>query len=96
MPSNISRGRRQKAFDEGRRSATTAVAENPYDNPTLRRLWEEGRAQQQAGTIDAPIPPLAHGETRAQRHPRNPPKPKAPPRRPPPRYGGRGGPPPGR
>ena len=51
MPSNLSKGRRRKAFDEGRRSAATEGAENPYDNPTLRRMWE-ARAYDAAGGGD--------------------------------------------
>ena len=95
MPSNISKARLHKAFNEGRRSATSETAENPYDNPKLRQLWDEGRSQQRAGTLTTPIPPLAHGETRAQRVPHNPPGSK-PPSRPAPRprnatrFGGRG------
>ena len=73
MPSNISKSRLRKAFNEGRRSATVENAENPYDNPKLRQLWEQGRTQQRAGEIKTPIPPLEHGETRAQRQPHNPP-----------------------
>lgn len=73
MPSNLSKTRIRKAFNEGRRSAAVETAENPYDNPTLRRIWEKGREQQRAGTIESPIPPLAHGETRARRAPQNPP-----------------------
>ena len=80
MPSNISKARLSKAFNEGRRSAREAAAENPYDNPTLRQLWEQGRAKEQAGELGTPIPQMAHGETRAQRTPKNPPRPKAPPR----------------
>ena len=87
MPSNISKTRRHRAFDEGRRSAREPNAENPYDNATLRRLWEQGRTKELAGEIKLPIPPLAHGETRARRAPQNPPRPK-PPSRPPPRGGG--------
>ena len=92
MPSTISRARLSKAFNEGRRSATEASAENPYDNPKLRRLWEQGRARQLAGELQTPLPPLAHGERRAERVPRNPPGSKPPPR-PQPRRGGfdRGG-----
>ena len=73
MPSSISRSRLRKAFDEGRRSATTESAENPYDNEKLRRLWDDGRARQRAGELTSPIPPLTHGETRARRAPQNPP-----------------------
>ncbi len=40
MPSNLSRARLSKAFNEGRRSATDKVAENPYSNEKLRTLWE--------------------------------------------------------
>ena len=58
---NISIARRQKAFDEGRRSAKVASARNPYENTKLRDLWERGRAHEQAGTLTTPIPPLAHG-----------------------------------
>ncbi len=79
MPSNISKLRRQKAFNEGRRSAREPNAINPYDNLKLRKLWDEGRAKEQAGEVKMPIPPLAHGETRAQRAPQNPPRPKRPP-----------------
>jgi hypothetical protein len=78
VPSNIPKPRLRKAFNEGRRSAKEAAADNPYDNPKLRRLWDEGRRQQQAGEVGAPIPPLAHGETRATRAPRNPPGSKPP------------------
>jgi hypothetical protein len=92
VPSSISKARLSKAFNEGRRSAREATAENPYDNPKLRRLWDQGRTQEQAGGITTPLPPLEHGETRAQRTPRNPPHPKRP-SPPPPRPGssGRGG-----
>src|SRR3954462_8690670 len=67
MPSNISRARLAKAFNEGRRSAKDTKTENPYENPKLRSLWEKGREQQLAGTLTTPIPPLERGETRAQR-----------------------------
>ena len=87
MPSSMSKSRLSKAFNEGRRSAKEAAAENPYDNPKLRLLWDEGRSQEQAGQIKTPIPPLEPGETRAQRVPRNPPRPK-PPSRSPTRSGG--------
>jgi hypothetical protein len=83
VPSNISKARLHKAFNEGRRSANVETAENPYDNPKLRQLWEQGRTQQMAGEIKTPIPPLEHGETRAQRAPRNPPGSKAASRPPP-------------
>ena len=92
MPSNISKMRLQKAFNEGRRSAREATAQNPYDNPKLKSLWERGREQERAGEIKTPIPPLEHGETRAQRAPQNPPRPKPPARpsnRPSNRPGGR-------
>jgi hypothetical protein len=95
VPSNISKSRLQRAFVEGRRSAREETAENPYDNPKLRTLWEQGRVQEQTGQIKTPIPPLEHGETRAVRAPQNPPRPK-PPARPPVRrsgggsFGGRG------
>jgi hypothetical protein len=84
VPSNISKARLHRAFNEGRRSAREANAANPYDNPKLRQLWEQGRAREQAGEVKIPIPPLAHGETRAQRAPQNPPRPKRslPPKRP--------------
>jgi hypothetical protein len=97
VPSNISRARLSKAFNEGRRSAAEASAVNPYDNPKLRQLWEQGRAQQIAGEVRAPLPPLAHGERRAARAPQNAPGSKRP-SSPPPRAaggfqrGGRGGP----
>jgi hypothetical protein len=95
VPSNISKARLHKAFNEGRRSATSETAENPYDNPKLRQLWDEGRSQQRAGTITTPIPALEHGETRAQRVAHNPPGSKqasrpAPRPRNAPRYGHRG------
>jgi hypothetical protein len=77
MPSNISKSRLRKAFNEGRRSATSENADNPYDNAKLRQLWEQGRTQQRAGELTTPIPPLEHGETRAQRAPHNPPGSKA-------------------
>ena len=91
MPSSISKTRLTKAFNEGRRSAREATAENPYENPKLRQLWELGRTQEQAGQIKTPIPAMAHGETRAQRTPRNPPRPKPPARSRPPQRGGGGG-----
>ena len=102
MPSSISKARLHKAFNEGRRSATSEAAQNPYDNPKLRRLWEQGRERQRAGEIETPIPPLRHGETRARQMHRNPPgskpAPKPAARRPAPgpgdssRFGGRGRP----
>jgi hypothetical protein len=73
VPSNISKARLSKAFNEGRRSASAETVENPYDNPKLRQLWEQGRTQQRAGSLKTPIPALEHGETRAQRTPHNPP-----------------------
>jgi hypothetical protein len=76
VPSSISKTRLRKAFNEGRRSATVEMADNPYDNVKLQKLWEEGRRQQRAGEIKTPLPPLEHGETRAQRAIQNPPKPK--------------------
>ena len=96
MASNLSRSRLSKAFNEGRRAALENV-ENPYDNPTLRALWDRGRAQQRAGELTTPIPPLEHGERRAQKTPHNPPAPKTrstslprnPPRRPGPHRGRR-------
>ena len=88
MPSNISKARLQKAFNEGRRAAAENI-ENPYDNPKLRKLWDEGRAQQRAGQLTSPIPQLEHGETRAQRAAHNPPGSGAA-RRPPPRPRPRG------
>lgn len=80
----------RKAFDEGRRSAASETAQNPYDNPKLRKLWDDGRARQRAGELTTPIPPLEHGQTRAQRAPQNPPGTKraARPAPPPRRYGG--------
>ena len=95
MPSNISKARLHKAFNEGRRAAASATAENPYDNPKLRQLWEQGREQQRSGQLTTPIPPLEHGETRASRAVHNPPgskqksRPAPRPRGGPPR-GGRG------
>ena len=96
MPSSISKARLHKAFNEGRRSATVESAENPYDNPKLRQLWELGRTKQRAGEVKVPLPPLVHGETRAQRAPQNPPGSKRPARPAPrprnsPYGGGRGG-----
>lgn len=73
MPSNISKSRLAKAFNEGRRSVTAEQAQNPYDNAKLRELWEKGRAMQKAGELKTPIPQMEHGETRAQRAPQNPP-----------------------
>lgn len=73
MPSNIPMARLRKAFNEGRRSAASDIAENPYDNQKLRQLWEQGRAKQRAGELTDPIPVLAHGETRARRAVQNPP-----------------------
>lgn len=95
MPSNISKSRLSKAFNEGRRSARETTAENPYDNPKLRQLWEAGRTQEQAGLVKTPLPPLVHGETRAKRAIQNPPRPKRPARpspRPQSRPGSPGGP----
>jgi hypothetical protein len=66
MPSNLSRGRLSKAFNEGRRAAFDKVGENPYQNPKLRLLWEKGRSEQLAGTLKTPIPPLEKGKTRAR------------------------------
>ena len=82
MPSNLSKGRQHKAFNEGRRSATVEHAQNPYDNAKLRALWEKGRAMQRAGELKAPVPQMEHGETRAQRAPQNPPGTKPVVRRP--------------
>ena len=94
MPSSLSKARLHKAFNEGRRAAASATAENPYDNPKLRKLWEQGREQQRAGQLTTPIPALEHGETRAQRAPQNPPGTKQasrpPPRRREPPSRGRG------
>ena len=72
MPSTLSRSRLRKAFNEGRRSAADQAAENPYDNPKLRSLWDQGRAQQLAGELATPIPPLEYGEMRARRVSRDP------------------------
>jgi hypothetical protein len=97
VPSNISKSRLRKAFNEGRRSATEPSAENPYDNEKLRQLWEDGRSLQRSGQIKTPIPPLERGETRAQRAPQNPPgtrRASLPPSRPPrnrPGFGDGGG-----
>ena len=74
MPSTLSRSRLRKAFNEGRRSAAVQAAQNPYDNPKLRSLWDQGRAQQRAGKLTTPIPPLEHGETRARRVSQDPPR----------------------
>ena len=86
MPSNLSKARLSKAFNEGRRSATVEAVENPYENPKLRALWEQGRTRQRAGELKDPIPALEHGERRAQRTVQNPPGSRRaampPPRRP--------------
>jgi hypothetical protein len=90
MPSSISKARLRKAFNEGRRSANEPGALNPYDNPKLRQLWEDGRSQQLAGQLKVPIPPLEQGETRAMRplpKGQRPPRPAGPR----PRSGGFGG-----
>jgi hypothetical protein len=73
VPTNISRARLRKAFNEGRRSATSETTTNPYAHPKLRQLWEDGRAQQRAGTLTTPIPPLEPGERRAESVQHNPP-----------------------
>jgi hypothetical protein len=94
VPSNIPMARLRKAFNEGRRSAATEIAENPYDNVKLRQLWEQGRTKQRAGELKDPIPPLEHGETRARRAVQNPPgtkKAARPAPRPRGSYGGGGG-----
>ena len=72
MPSSISRSRRQNAFNEGRRAAKETLARNPYQNPKLQALWEQGRAQEAAGQIKTPIPALDHGQTRARTPERGP------------------------
>ena len=95
MPSNIPMARLRKAFNEGRRSAASEIAENPYDNAKLRQLWEQGRTKERAGELKDPIPPLEHGETRARRAVQNPPGTKkaarpAPRPRSPGGYGGYG------
>ena len=91
MPTNISRVRLRKAFNEGRRSATSETTTNPYEHPKLRQLWEDGRAQQRAGTLTTPIPPLEPGERRAERVQHNPPGSKRANQPPPRRPGGGGG-----
>ena len=94
MSTNISRARLRKSFNEGRRSATSETTTNPYAHPKLRQLWEDGRAQQRAGTLTTPIPPLDPGERRAERVQHNPPgskRAKLPPPRPPRRPGPGGG-----
>ena len=93
----MSKARLRKAFNEGRRSATSEAAVNPYANPKLHQLWEDGRAQQKAGTLTTPIPPLEPGERRAERVQHNPPgskranQPPPRPRRPGGGFGGGGG-----
>jgi hypothetical protein len=85
VPSNLSKARLRKSFNEGRRSATSETATNPYAHPKLQQLWEDGRAQQRAGTLTTPIPPLEPGERRAERVQHNPPgskRAKQPPPRP--------------
>jgi hypothetical protein len=64
---------------------------NPYANPRLQQLWEDGRAQQRAGTLTTPIPPLEPGERRAERVQHNPPGSKRAKQPPPRRPGGGGG-----
>jgi hypothetical protein len=76
VPAAISKSRLRRAFDEGRRSATSESAVNPYENPKLRTLWEDGRAKQRAGEITTPIPALEHGKTRARQNVQNPPGPR--------------------
>lgn len=90
MPTSINKTRLRKAFNEGRRAANEANAENPYDNPKLRELWEAGRVKQRSGELKTPLPPLARGESRAFRP--TPGRPEKKLRRegpPPPRTGGR-------
>jgi hypothetical protein len=65
MPSSVSLARRRKAFDEGRRAATDNFAKNPYANPALKKLWEEGLRQQKGGLLTTPVPQLKHGARRA-------------------------------
>jgi hypothetical protein len=67
MPARVSIIRRRRAFDEGRRSVADNHPMNPYQNATLKRLWEAGRAAQVAGTLKTPIPPLRPTERRAAR-----------------------------
>lgn len=67
MPSRVSILRRRRAFDEGRRSVTDNNATNPYDNATLKALWETGRAKQKSGELTTPIPALPHAARRAER-----------------------------
>jgi hypothetical protein len=81
MPSNISKARLTKAFDEGRRAAADKVGDNPYQNPKLRQLWEQGRTKQLAGELKTPIPPLEHGKARARTP--MPGSPRPPARKPP-------------
>ncbi len=78
MPSNISRNRREKAFNEGRRSAESPTARNPYENAKLRQLWDGGRAKQLAGELKTPIPALDHGKTRARAANQSSPAPRSP------------------
>jgi hypothetical protein len=83
----------RKAFNEGRRAgaAPGSTMTNPYANPRLQQLWEDGRAQQRAGTLTTPIPPLEPGERRAERVQHNPPGSKRAKQPPPRRPGGGGG-----
>jgi hypothetical protein len=67
MPSRVSIIRRRRAFDEGRRSASEPNAQNPYDNPALKKLWETGRKAQASGQLTTPVPTLPIGERRAAR-----------------------------
>jgi hypothetical protein len=67
MAARVSIKRRRRAFDEGRRSVADSRAENPYDNLTLKRLWESGREKQKSGELTSPIPPLPTSNRRAVR-----------------------------
>jgi len=65
MPARVSLARRRRAFDEGRRAAADERPSNPYDNVTLKLLWDRGYQQQKAGALNSPIPTLAKGANRA-------------------------------
>lgn len=55
MPSNVTLAKRRRAFNEGRIAARQGLTDNPYDNATLRGLWERGRTGERKGTIKSPI-----------------------------------------
>ena len=66
MPSSISRNRRQKAFDEGRRAAAEPRAVNPYENGKLKLLGIQD-VQSSRPARSRHLSPLETGETRHER-----------------------------